>query len=974
MIIDEVRRSALETPERVALAFYTNSNAEAQSVSWKQLWERVSHLATALMQDFAPGARFLLVFPQGLEFHLCQLACNYAGLVPIPVPLPSGAGGKERLTGVIADSDCAGILAMAANEADLVSLAGSSPVITFEQLTRTAIETTLPPFEASEDDLAFIQYTSGSVSAPKGVVVTHGNLNANVRMIGIGRDDATARIFSWVPHFHDMGLIANFYEAMHVGGEFHLSSADTFVRRPLSWLRLLSRTKATSTTVPHFALRLCSRLAHTLEPGEIDLSEMRLLVDSSEPVDWEGLEEFEKAFEPFGLARGSVVPHYGLAECTVMVSYPKADRPRYLDVDRDSFTDGIIAPAREGAPHLRIVSCGRGLLDCQYAIVDAETCRPCTPDRIGEVWVTGSHVAQGYWETPEATAQTFNQRISGDSSDTLYVRTGDLGFVHDGDLYVTGRMKDVIIIRGQNYYARDIELLAEIASPLVREGRVVAIPLEHKGEETIGLIAEVAAKFDYRKDALDFFSAFTRLLRERFGLSAKVIALVRRNSLPRTTSGKIRRGDAAALYHDGELNSVLEYEAARFSVSVGEIATFPGLSDRAALRDWLIQLVVENTHVADVTDDEDLFSLGVDSLSMTNLLIEIEDLTQRSLLDEQFYAAPTLATLLDLLVQTQPEQTNTEAKAPLSKDAKAPPTRTKRGLKKQIAWRLREYGPSLGPFALSYGTGSRLLDRLASSATGLERLSRPFAHKLEALIETHDIADAEALRRSFAKAYCWTGWREKSLSDPATFARFVTLEGLDFVSRARGEGHGVILALVHSRFKGLYKFIPELTDRPFGAIGNLAAGRAEFYGMGDLAHATQATHAKNIPSARVAQIHKAHRILREGGTVGVFMDYFDGIGGLTLPVFGRKRPIRPGIAELALDTDSLIIPVEQRLDAEGHITIRFNEPFAPQGEAREERLVSLMLQQARSLDAMWRSNPGQMDAEALGYQLALPPL
>jgi len=881
-----------------------------------------------------------------------------------------GAGGEERLLGIIDDSQCTAIIAPKAYCEQLKTISNTIPIATFEQLEADADTNISPPAQTNADDLAFIQYTSGSVATPKGVLVTYGNLNANMRMMAEGRYDCSRIFLSWVPHYHDMGLIGNFYLAMYDGGELHLTGADTFVRRPLSWLRLLSRTRATGTTVPHFALTLCTQLAHTLKPGEIDLSNLRMIVNSSEPVDWDGLAEFEAAFAPFGLSSGTVVPHYGLAECTVMVSYPGPDRPRYLDVDRAQLANGIIIPCSDTDKSQRIVSCGRGQIDSEFAIVDPETLEDCGPDRTGEVWITGSHVAQGFWNRPEETAHAFGRQIKGDTSDKLYVRSGDLGFVHDGDLFITGRMKDVIIIRGQNYFARDIEILAEQASPLIRTGRVVAIPMKHKGEETVGLLAEIAAKFDYRKDALDFVARFNASLGERLGLSPQVIVLVRRNSLPRTTSGKIRRRDAAELYRKGELTTVFEYHSSRFTPAGINKAAFPGLKDSDALRRWLEVLILEQSGVDKLSPDEDLFELGVDSLSMTNLLLEVEDLTGQSLLDEQFYAAPTLNTLIDTLSRNAPSP----KAAPASANSPVDEAPAKRGWKKSLALQLRSFGPIWKSFKLPYRFGSHLLDRFTASQSITDRLARPYADALDALIEEQNIQDPERIRREVVRTGSWFVWRESSLGNAQTFADNVRYEGLHHIEQARQDGKSIIVSFVTTRLKGLYKYIPQLTDRPFGVIANLSADRIAFYGMGELAHVTGGKVSHDVSSARVAQIHNAHRILGKGGTIGVFIDSFQGVGGIKVPFFGRKRPMRPGVAELALDTNSAIIPVQQWLHDDGQITFEFKEPLTAQGETREEQVLSLMIQQTAILEEMWRTNPGQLSDEAIKRQLELPKL
>ncbi|MEM6828258.1 MAG: AMP-binding protein [Pseudomonadota bacterium] len=970
--METIQAASESKPDETALAFYANSSADPVTITWRRLWDETVSLGSALTQRFAPGDPLLLVFGPGLDFYLTQLACHHAGCVPIPVPMPGERGERERLESVIAQSGCIGVITegdAAQTLTDLTSnLDRSVPIVSFKDLSAQSVEAAVPAHPSTADDLAFIQYTSGSVGEPKGVAVTHGNLIANVKMMTEGHQMGGEIIVSWVPHFHDMGLVGNFYAGMHTQSPLHVLSPEAFVRRPLSWLRLISQTRATNTTVPHFALGLCCRLAHTLKPGDIDLSSLRLIVNSSEPVAWDGLAEFERIFAAFGLPDGCVVPHYGLAECTVMVSHAKRDRPRFLDVNREELTKGHVVLAK-GVDAKRTVSCGSGHLDCEVAIVDPQTGRPCGEDRVGEIWITGSHVARGYWRQPQETAATFGQTLPNDNSGKSYVRSGDLGFVHGGDLFVTGRMKDVIIVRGRNHFAQDIEDVAEDSSPLIRKGRVAAIASEYRGEEAVGLIAEVAPRFDPERDASGFITAFSRRLHDKLGLTARRITLVRRNSLPRTTSGKIRRGDAGALYRDGQLPITFEYEMSSLAASRSAQASFPGIQDRAALHGWLAERFAQEAGVSEIADADDLFALGIDSLSATHLLMEIEELSGVSLLDERFYAQPTLATLLDILAQGGAKNAEQQPE-PIPPPEPAPSARS---FRKRVAHRLRVTGPIIGAAVLPYKAGSRVLDRILNTHSGLERLSRPYAADLESLVAQLRPSDEDAFRREFARCASWIVWRERALANPETFARFVTVSGLERVAQARTDGRGVILGLVHSHLNGLLKFVPELTERPFNTVANLPEDRAEFYGMGGLARASGSAQSQTIPAARVAQIHKAHDVLRQAGTVAVFMDAFEGFGGIRTQVATRLRPIRPGIAQLALDTGSTVIPTTFQLHEGGRITLEFHQPFHAAGVTHNERLMDLMFQQARTLDTLWRDRPGSMNYEALRAQLKLPP-
>jgi acyl-CoA synthetase (AMP-forming)/AMP-acid ligase II len=402
------------------------------------------------------------------------------------------------------------------------------------------------PFDAAPDDVAFLQYTSGSTTAPRGVRVTHRSLLANIAMMTEAFELSQASVCcSWLPPFHDMGLIGMILTPLATGFRTVQMAPDAFLRRPERWLKAITRYRATWTAAPNFAYGLCIR--RVTELGGLDLSSLTTAVNAAEPVQERTLVEFEQKFGDCGLNPRSLWIGYGLAEATLMVTCRPGGSEAALSVDPDELAEGRLVPtdASRGRP---LVSCGTPPARTSVMICDPESGEPVGDGVVGEIRVSGPHICDGYWENPQLTAELFPDGT---------LRTGDLGALWDGELYVTGRLKDLLIIRGRNHYPQDIEQTMEIADPDLRRGCGVAVSVPTDSGELLVLIQELKRNSD--ADPQQIVEKIRRTVIEQHGVNPDAIVLVQPASVPKTTSGKLRRASAGEAFRTGTLNIIHQW-------------------------------------------------------------------------------------------------------------------------------------------------------------------------------------------------------------------------------------------------------------------------------------------------------------------------------------------------------------------------------------------------------------------------------
>ncbi|MFE3757618.1 fatty acyl-AMP ligase [Nocardia tengchongensis] len=539
------RRAATE-PDRTAYIFLDDRGTESAVITYGELHVRALAVAAELAERCAPGDRALLIFPQCPEFIVAYFGCLYAGVLAVPLNPPRRDRIQDATLSIVRDCEPAAVLTLGLFleplQAALEPLCPGAHWLAADRITTAA--TGFDPVLRSGTDVAFLQYTSGSTAAPKGVMVTHGNLVANEEMIrrGFGHDrDCT--VVGWAPFFHDQGLIGNVLQPLYIGTTSVLMSPSAFIRRPLLWLSVISQYRAHTSGGPNFAFEACVARAAGAAELDLDLSSWRVAFNGAEPLRADTLQRFEKAFAPYGFDPGAWYPCYGLAEATLLVtgSVPGSG-PRFLDADSTALEERRFAPSAGGRTKT-LVSSGRVLADEDVRIIDPGTGEPCAPDRIGEIGVSGGHVAAGYWRNPEATVRTFGV-------DDGFLRTGDLGLLVDGELYVVGRSKDIIIIRGRNYYPQDLEQAVQSAHPILASGVCAAFSVPGRDGEQLVIVHEI--RHPDPADPADLIAAIKAAILTEHGIAPAAVVLTAPDQVQRTSSGKIRRSAARTRYLENE--------------------------------------------------------------------------------------------------------------------------------------------------------------------------------------------------------------------------------------------------------------------------------------------------------------------------------------------------------------------------------------------------------------------------------------
>ena len=566
-----LRRRARQQPDRTAFTFLADGEVETARLTYAELDERARAVAALLDESGARGERVLLLFDAGLEFITSFFGCLYAGAVAVPAPPPHPARlGRTlpRVQAIAGDSrpalalTTAPILSMIESAADGATGLRALRWLKVDEFDPEASARWQAPPQTG-DDLAYLQYTSGSTSTPKGVMVTHFCLVHQSEHLARGNDYTEESVSAtWMPNFHDYGLVEGIIHPAIYGIPAYLFSPLAFVQRPARWLEIITRYGVTHSSGPNFAYELCVRKVTREERARLDLSSWRVAGNAAEPVHRETIERFAETFAPCGFRLEAFYPAFGLAEATLMVSAggPKPRAPLFITARASALEQERrvveVAPDEPGARSL--VGCGQPIADTEIAIVDPETHRRCAPDELGEIWVKCAGLAHGYWQRPEETEEKFHARTA-DTHEGPFMRTGDLGFMRYGELFIGGRVKDLIIIRGQNYYPQDVEWTAERSHRLLRPGCCAAFAVEVGLEERLVLVLEVRREFG-PADEREVLEAIRERVAERHELQPYAVVLVKTGTINKTSSGKIQRHASRREFLEGTLEAVARWQ------------------------------------------------------------------------------------------------------------------------------------------------------------------------------------------------------------------------------------------------------------------------------------------------------------------------------------------------------------------------------------------------------------------------------
>jgi acyl-CoA synthetase (AMP-forming)/AMP-acid ligase II len=560
-LIELLDQRALQQPDQLAYTFLLDGEASELHSTYLQLRRRARAIAAALRLAAAKGERALLLYPPGLDFIEGFFGCLYAGVVAVPAYPPDPAKLNRtlpRLQAVIADAQAtlvlttSSILAMAklifAEAQDLKALHWLAT-----DMVVNRVDEDWQPEPATTDDLAFLQYTSGSTGHPRGVMLTHANLLHNASLIfDVFEHTKTDSYVSWLPMFHDMGFMVGVLQPLYAGIRAVVMSPASFLQRPARWLEAISRYRATTSGGPNFAYDLCVRKITAEDAAALDLSSWSVAFNGAEPVRAETLDRFASRFGPCGFRRAALYPCYGLAEATLIVT---GGRKKSL-------------PIIKRVPHEKaevetksklVVGCGRELMGERVIIVDPASLTELKPGQVGEIWVSGPSVARGYWNRPAETRETFNAYLF-ETREGPFLRTEDLGFIEDGELYITGRIKDLIIIRGLNHYPQDIEWTVERCHAALRPGCGAAFTVEVDSEERLAIVQEIDTRAEADLDQV--IAAIREAVAAEHELQVYAVTLIKPGQIPKTSSGKIQRRASRRKFLEGAFDTVAEWCAA----------------------------------------------------------------------------------------------------------------------------------------------------------------------------------------------------------------------------------------------------------------------------------------------------------------------------------------------------------------------------------------------------------------------------
>ena len=669
-VVELLGYRALHQPDQVAFIFLEDGETETGSLTYQQLDQQARVIAAQLQSLGMKGERALLLYPPGLEFIAAFYGCLYAGVVAVPAYPPRPNQSLYRLQAIVADAQAALVLTTTTvlshverQFAQFEHLQALCWLATEQINSDLAAQWHLPV--VNSESLALLQYTSGSTGTPKGVMLSHGNLLHNSAAIQqCFQHTSDSRGVSWLPPYHDMGLIGGVLQPLYVGASMVLMSPVAFLQKPYRWLMTISRYQATTSGGPNFAYDLCVRRVTPEQRANLDLKSWEVAFNGAEPVQAETLERFTEAFAACGFGASAFYPCYGMAETTLIVSGGlKTDPPVFYKVEGTALEQNlVVADGVEQKGIRTLVGCGQIPSTHKVVIVNPESLRQCPSDRVGEIWVSCPSVAQGYWNQPEQTQRIFHAYLA-DTGKGPFLRTGDLGFLKDGELFVTGRLKDLIIIRGRNHYPQDIELTVEQSHPSLRPGCGAAFSIDVDGVEELVVAQEVERSYLRKLDVDEVSTAIAQAVWEHHELQVYAIVLLKTGSIPKTSSGKIQRYACRAGFLAGSLQLVgkwfqsskgSEPDTGSNKHNYDEQLLLPQQPQTvAAIQLWLVTRISERLKVEPHTIDvrEPFSRYGLDSLQAVSLSGDLEDWLGRKLSPTLVYDYSTIETLARYLAE-----------------------------------------------------------------------------------------------------------------------------------------------------------------------------------------------------------------------------------------------------------------------------------------------------------------------------------
>lgn len=635
-ICEHLRERAWSHPNQVLYRWLADGEFEGGSLTPAELDERACAIATHLQRALSRGERALLLYPPGLEFIAAFFGCIYSSVIAVPAYAPRNPRQLKRIMAILHDAQPTAILSTSNELPSLEKMLRAENIekiqwIATDEIGLSASDPRQP--NCDEHDVLYLQYTSGSTSVPKGVMISNSNVLANLESIAsVGGFSGDSVTVSWLPHFHDMGLVYSILQPIFSGFQAYLFAPSAFIQQPLRWLRGISRYRGTHCGGPDFAYALCVERISDSDRDALDLSSWRVAFNGAEPVRLQTIERFAQKFGRCGFQRTSFYPVYGLAEATLKVTSVVPDSGAFvqsvqtLGLRKNRF---CVADENNNEAGQKLVGCGAPSERHLICVVDPETHEPAPPGQIGEIWVSGPSVAQGYWNKPKETKDIFHAQIH--NQDRRYLRTGDLGIFHDGQLFIAGRIKDCIIIRGSNHYPQDIEFSVQECHPALMAAGVAAFSCDIEDEERLVIQAEIHRRNCH--DCEEVVSSIRRAVEQEYEVQVYAVELVKQRSLPRTPSGKMQRHLCRTAFLDGSLPALHRWQTISRTkgysvagIAREETALWPEVERDAALVALVIKEIQSslNLTTGQVTAEDIPAGLGMDSLRAAEIAHRIE--------------------------------------------------------------------------------------------------------------------------------------------------------------------------------------------------------------------------------------------------------------------------------------------------------------------------------------------------------------
>lgn len=1009
LFVDVLREHAERYTNRIALTLPAAGSAPEVNLTFGELDRRARAFAALLQNCAAPGERALLPLESEQEFLTAFLGCLYAGVVAVPTALEtSRAAAGPRTQTIVQDASISLVLASEQARQRLephLSRPTTRPLIWLDPGTPPpGSEAGWQPPALDGRTLAFLQYTSGSTGMPRGAMVNHNNLSFDMQAIqqvfGYTRETP---IVNWMPLFHDGGLILMTLAALFCGARLILISPTSFIGHPLGWLHLISQYRAYSTAAPNFAYDLCVRRATPEQCAGLDLRAWRYAITGAEPIYAATLERFGRTFAPYGFQTQAFAPVYGLAEATILVSTKTGSNlPTVRAFDSQRLEHGEVKPAAPGAAQeRRLVNCGPVIPGLEVAIVQPEQDTRTAPGQIGEIWVSGPGVTQGYWNQPEATAHIFRACLA-DGGDGPFLRTGDLGFMYHGELFIAGRLKDLIIIRGQNHYPQDIEATVIGCHPALRPGGGAAFSVPVNEEERLVILHEVRPASRESLDGPDVVLSIRRAVAEQHGLAVYAIALLPPKSLPKTTSGKLQRFACRAAFLEKRLEAWAIWTETETSDSLSALSrqwTLPPDVGAATAQIW-----EEILGRPAGRPDDHFFDLGGDSLSALRLSLLVEERLGLAL-PLEFFCTPTLANLTRL-AQKEPLVMDDQTSVAAVPRRAATASVRRRWLQRttgRVFRKVRACAESVA-FRLPYRAGvtwlrqwcsnplvtllfyyretcllRQFLDALPETPRSESEVCRAslMGDIIQRRCQTLQIGRASS-RRELARCFnvphypFWQPFSQAILSadDDAAWQWPYQVQGTSMLEPFRAQRRGVIILTLHTH--SIQLIVPLLYHLGFEPVTVLGGGAAPQLIR---THFTTGIHLDK-PTAWIMLINKAMAGLCQGGLVFIVGDGRAGRSQtLEAPVYGRAYPFKTSFAELALRAGAGVIPMTISLKSDGQIRAIFHSPLdhGSAGQPHAERVAGLVQQYAAFLETTIQDEPASISFGLVSRYLSLPP-